>query len=112
MNYQDKWNLTPVYISAILLAVMMMQGCYALNSASTNVSVKVSPDGTCQAEYSSNKEQVGLEASVCGGSVRVDKAGSSEAIAAGSLANQLELIRLIERLMNYKPVPGPAVPIK
>ena len=95
-----------LFAIAGILAALMMQGCYALNSANTSVSVKVSPDGTCQAEYSSNKEQVGLRAQVCGGEVEVDKSGSSEVIAAGSLANQRELIQLLrEQLQKPAPIP-------
>lgn len=86
--------------AAILLLCAIEFGCYGLNSAATTVSVVVSPDGTCRAEYSSNKEQVGLEAAVCGGMVRVEKSGSNEAIAAGSIANQAMLLKIFEGLMQ------------
>ncbi|MNC95809.1 hypothetical protein D3C83_130130 [compost metagenome] len=64
-------------------------------TAKTIVTVEVRPDGTCIAAYTSDKEQIGLDASVCGGFVKVDKAGTQEAVIAAVLSMQSQLVQLI-----------------
>jgi len=66
--------------AAILMLLALEMGCAQMFTAKTTVTVNTSPDGTCAATYSSDKEQIGLEASVCGGTVKVDKAGTPEAV--------------------------------
>lgn len=68
---------------------LLLFGCSML-SANTTVDLKVEPDGTCTGHYSSNKEQVGMEAAICGGTVKVDKATTQEAI----------LLKMLEMLQN------------
>ena len=74
-------------------------------TAKTTVSVSVSPDGTCNATYSSDKEQLGLEAEVCGGRVKVDKSGTLESVVAATLAAQTLLLNRLEALLKVAPVP-------
>lgn len=111
----------------VMSAGLIFSGCYALNSASTTVKVLKTGD-SCQAEYSSNKEQVGLEASVCGGSVKVDKSGSNDAVIAATLAMQQQMFAFVQQMIamfaassgapvvkpvpavDPKPVPVPAQP--
>lgn len=88
--------MKPLLYAIGLVLLLSLAGCYGLNSAATTLSVTRSPDGTCKADYSSNKELLGLEAEVCGGRVKVDKSGSSEAIAAGSIANQALLLEILQ----------------
>ena len=81
-----------------------MVGCGAQNyTAKTSVHVMKSPDGTCQADYSSDKEQQGLEAEVCGGKVRVDKSGTLESVVAAQAASTAALIKILETLTALIP---------
>jgi len=87
-----KENLIIAGAAALFL---MTQGCAQMFTAKTSVQIQVSPDGTCTAAYSSDKEQVGLEASVCGGSVKVDKSGTHDAVIAAVLSMQGQLLQMV-----------------
>ena len=93
------------WIEAFGLALMLAAtGCGARYfSAQTQVDVMVSPDGTCHASYSSEKEQQGLEASVCGGSVKVDKSGTLESVVAASLQSTLKMQEIMGQLLQMIP---------
>lgn len=84
-----------VMMLAAILAALMLQGCYEWNAARTQLEVQTA---NCTAKYSSNKEQVGLAAKVCGGEVSVDKSGSSEAVLATLLQVQLKMLELIQQI--------------
>ena len=87
-----------------VVAIFAMVGCGAQNyTAKTSVHVMKSPDGTCQADYSSDKEQQGLEAEVCGGKVRVDKSGTLESVVAAQAASTAALIKILETLTALIP---------
>ena len=101
-----------------LLAIalsLVLTGCgVAQFTASTTASVMKSPDGTCSATYTSNKDQVGLDAAVCGGTIKVDKSSTSEAAiaaAAQAMAKMQETVgKLVDELIALgklapKPVP-------
>ncbi len=84
-------------ISGALLLFLAFNGygCYPMFAAKTTVHVQVLPDGTCMADFTSDKEENDLVASVCGGNVSVKKAGSQPEVIAAvlnlyqSLANQI-----------------------
>lgn len=77
----------------ILACLWLLSGCAQMFTAKTTVRYEKRPDGTVIAEYSSDKEQVGLEATLGDASIRVDKAGTPiEAINAA--------VRLNERLFD------------
>lgn len=87
-----------------VVAIFAMVGCGAQNyTAKTNVHVLVSPDGTCEAEYSSDKEQQGLETEVCGGKVKVDKSGTLESVVVAQAASTAALIKILETLTALIP---------
>ena len=98
------------WIEALGLVLMLAAtGCGAnYFSAKTQVDVMVSPDGTCQATYTSDKEQVGLEAMVCGGTVKVDKSGTLESVVAATAASQAELIKMLNKLTDLIPTAAKA----
>jgi hypothetical protein len=80
------------------LTLALLTGCAQMFTAKTNVQITVSPDGTCTAQYTSDKEQVGLEASVCGGSVKVDKAGTQDAVIAAVLQMQTQILGMVKEM--------------
>ena len=83
-------------VIAFLLAVFLsLNGCAQMFTAKTTVRIEVRPDGTCIGNYTSDKEQVGFEAAVCGGSVKVDKATTQEAVIAAVLSMQSQVLQLI-----------------
>ena len=87
---------------ALLLAAS--PGCGAnYFSAKTTVAVSTMPDGTCTASYSSDKDQQGLEASVCGGSIKVDKSGTLESAVAASMQATLKMQDLLAQLLQMVP---------
>lgn len=87
-----------------MVALFAMVGCGAnYFSAKTSVHVMVAPDGTCQADYTSDKEQQGLEASVCGGTVKVDKSGTLESVVSATLQNSMMMQQLIQQLSTLIP---------
>lgn len=81
--------------AAFLALLLSASGCYPMFAAKTTVHVQVMPDGTCTADYTSDKEENDLAASVCGGTVSVKKAGSQPEVIAAvltlyqNLANQI-----------------------
>ena len=89
--------------AAVLAMLLSATGCAQMFTAKTAVSVTQSPDGTCTATYSSDKEQIGLEAEVCGGKVKVDKAGTQEAVIAAVLQSQIQILGLIDKLASRIP---------
>ena len=84
-------------ILAVLVIVVMFSGygCAQMFTAKTTVRLEVRPDGTCIGDYTSDKEQLGFEASVCGGSVKVDKASTQDAVIAAVLSMQSQVLQLI-----------------
>ena len=87
-----------------LVALLFIVGCGAQNyTAKTTVHVLKSPDGTCQADYASDKEQQGLEAEVCGGKVKVDKSGTLESVVAAQAASNAALAKILEALTALIP---------
>ena len=80
-------------ILAVLVFVVAFSGygCAGMFTAKTTVRVEVRPDGTCIGDYTSDKEQVGFEAAVCGGSVKVDKASTQDAVIAAVLSIQNQI---------------------
>ena len=84
--------------AAILMLLALEMGCAQMFTAKTAVTVSVSPDGTCTATYSSDKEQSGLEAEVCGGKVKVDRSGTLESVVAAVAQTQLFILKQIEGL--------------
>ena len=91
-----------------LVLALALTGCAQGFTAKTSVSVSVSPDGSCQATYTSDKEQVGLEAEVCGGKVKVDKSGTLESVVAATAASQAELIKMLNKLTDLIPAAAKA----
>jgi len=75
-------------------------------SAGTTVTVSVDKDGNCQASYSSNKEQQGLEAMICGGGVKVDRSGTLESVVAASVSANLKLQEILAQLLQMIPAAG------
>jgi hypothetical protein len=69
---------------------LILFGC-----AVTVVRVEMKPDGTCIGNYWSSKEQIGFEAVVCGGSVKVDKAGTLESVVASQSAIIQKLLKSV-----------------
>jgi hypothetical protein len=96
---------------AMLALCVTLAGCAQMFTSKTNVTVEVLPDKTCRASYSSDKEQVGLTASVCGGFVSVEKSGTLESVVASSLALQLKVVDLIQTLTAQAKTAAPT-PIK
>lgn len=76
------------YLLALFIILLTGSGC-SMFTSNTRVRVEVRPDGTCIAEYTSAKEQLGLEAGICGGTVRVDKASTQDAV----MLRMMELIQ-------------------
>jgi len=88
-------------IAALLSAVcclLSIAGCASLMTSKTEVEVEHLADGTCRARYRSDKEQQGLTASVCGGSLTVDKSGTLESVVAATAQTQAAIARIVEQL--------------
>lgn len=87
--------------------LLILGGCAPLFTAQTTVHFELRPDGTCVGDYTSNKDQVGLSATLCGGSqIHVDKATTSEAVTAAVLQLHLRISDLLEKLNSRQPPPG------
>ncbi len=86
---------TIIAAALIVFVCFNSYGCYPMFAAKTTVHVQVLPDGTCTADFTSDKEENDLVASVCGGNVSVKKAGSQPEVIAAvlnlyqNLANQI-----------------------
>lgn len=90
-----------VRIGALLCAavcLLSIAGCAALMTSKTEVEVEYLADGTCRARYRSDKEQQGITAAVCGGSLTVDKSGTLESVVAATAQTQAAIARIIEQL--------------
>jgi len=70
-------------------------------TSKTTVHVKVT-DGTkvCEADYTSDKEQEALEATICGGKIKTAKAGTLESVVEGVTALQHELAGILGKLTD------------
>lgn len=103
---------------ALLLLIPALGGCSRMFASRTEASYIVRPDGSREVRYSSDKEQVGLEALVdaAGGvHVKVDKAGTQEQVIAAALQSQLMLGRILEALLpllQSAATKTPPVPLK
>ena len=86
---------TAILVVLVLIVALSGYGCASMFTAKTTVRVEVRPDGTCIGDYTSDKEQVGFEAAVCGGSVKVDKASTQDAVIAAVLSMQSQVLQLI-----------------
>jgi hypothetical protein len=98
-------------MKVLIVLMLALTGCAQMFTSKTNVTVEVLPDKTCRATYSSDKEQLGLEASICGGTVKVDKSGTLESVVASSLALQMKVVDLIQTLTAAAKTAAPT-PIK
>jgi len=96
---------TTFWLAAMLAALMVLTGCARMFTAQTTVHVEKTADGACTADYSSSKEQEGLEASMCGGDIKTVKSGTLESAVAAALQMQLTMARLLEQLLAKTPVP-------
>jgi len=88
--------------------ILVLSSCAQMFTAKTDVAVETLPDGTCRATYSSNKEQQGLTADICGGKVAVDKAGTLEQVVAATAATQAELLKMVNKLTDLIPAAAKA----
>ena len=70
-----------------LFCLYLLSGC----ASKTTVHVEVRADGTCVGDYTSDKEQMGLEAAICGGKVKVEKSGTLESVVAA----QSQIIQML-----------------
>ena len=96
--------------AAFLAVLLSITGCAQMFTAKTTVHYERHPDGTIVADYSSDKEQQGLEAHLgTSPSIKVDKSGTLESVVAATLATQLELLKMLKELAAAsaaaKPVP-------
>jgi len=89
-----------LFLSLIVgAAFVYLTGCASMYTAKTKVHVEIRPDGTCIGDYSSDKEQQGLEAAICGGNIKVDKSGTLESIVAAIASQQAQIARVFETLL-------------
>lgn len=86
-------------LGVALLVILLPAGCAQMFTSKTQVNVETFPDGRCVATYSSDKQQQGLEASVCGGIVKVDQAGTLESVVAATIQTQGMILQLMQQLM-------------
>lgn len=93
----------PKLLITAWFCLITLGGCAQAFTAKTNVSLTVSKDGTCTATYSSDKEQTGLEASVCGGKVSVDKSGTLESVVAATAVSQAMMLQILNKLTDLIP---------
>jgi len=98
---------TTVWLALALAALMFVYGCANMFSAKTTVHVEKTADGACKADYSSSKEQEGLEASMCGGDIKTAKSGTLESAVAAALQLNLTMSRILEQLMQKGAVVAP-----
>jgi len=90
-----------IMVLGLGLLLAAAPGCGAnYFSAKTAVTISVATDGTCTATYTSDKEQMGLEAEVCGGRVKVDKSGTLESVVAASLGATLKMQEMLQGLLQ------------
>lgn len=107
--------LTFLYSFVIGIVFLTLTGCAQMFTAKTKASY-IKPDGTT-IMYESDKEQIGLEARVDPKTgaieIKVDKAGTQEAVIAAVLQVQvkmLDMIQQLQALMNKAPGPVPTIP--
>lgn len=88
-------------IAGCLVLFLSLTGCARWMTSRTEVHFNVvTKDGTtCSGEYVSDKEQQGLEAQLCGGTMKVDRSGTLEQVVAKTAELQATLGRIIEQLM-------------
>lgn len=80
------------------LVILLLTGCAQMFTAKTTVSVETGPDGRCIASYTSDKQQEGLEASICGGAIKTAQSGTLESVVAASLQTQALLLQMLQQL--------------
>lgn len=94
-------NLIIIAAILVLPAILTLPGCAQMFTSKTNVSVEVvEKDKTCRASYTSDKEQEGLEATVCGGKIKAAKSGTLESVIEGVTALQRELAGILSKLAD------------
>ena len=89
----------------LVLGILFLSGCVSMFTARTTATYKLSPDGTLEADYSSNKDQQGLDVDIESDNgklkivrIHADKSGTNESAIAAALAANLRLIALVETL--------------
>lgn len=100
MNQRGQITLA-VMLAIVILAGIFMSGCAQMFTAKTKAYYVIRPDGSKEVLYESDKEQVGLDATVeKDGSlhVKVDRANTQEAVIAATLQLQAQMVRLMEML--------------
>ncbi len=93
-----------------LIALSMLAGCAQMFTAKTKAHYVVRPDGTKEVSYESDKEQVGLDATVnSDGSlkVKVDKSGTLESVVAATLELNVTMTQILEQLLKQGAVTAP-----
>jgi hypothetical protein len=93
----DNWWLKPLIIIVPLLA---LSGCAQMFACKTDASYIVRPDGTKEVQYSSCKEQIGLDAKFGDVHVQVDKSGTQESVVAASLQLQIKMLEILGPILQ------------
>lgn len=93
-------------LTAITLALLIafLSGCASMFSAKTEATYQIAPDGTRIINYSSTKEQHGMEATWKDKDgrdvhIQVDKATTAEGAQAAALQLQLETMKLLQTIL-------------
>lgn len=95
------WIEKMITYTLFLAAAAILPGCAQMFTSKTTVSVEVvEKDKTCRASYTSDKEQEGLEATICGGKIKAAKSGTLESVIEGVTALQRELAGILSKLAD------------
>lgn len=101
------WIKNAIVCVLILAAPAILPGCAQMFTSKTTVSVEVTEgEKSCKASYTSDKEQEGLAAEVCGGKIKAAKSGTLESVVEGVTALQRELVSLMNKLADGAKVAG------
>jgi hypothetical protein len=87
------------FIAAVIFMLIYANGCAQMFTSKTTVHFETrnSNGDTCIGDYTSDKEQIGLEAIICGGAtIKVDKASTQEAVVAAVLSMQSQMLQFIK----------------
>lgn len=87
--------------AAALVLMLSFNGCAQMFTSKTTVNVEVT-DGQkiCKASYTSDKEQEGMEATICGGKIKTAKSGTLESVVEGVTELQKELAGILGKLTD------------
>lgn len=105
-----KTKLALILVILIGIAIFS-QGCTSMFTAKTTVHYERRPDGTIIADYTSDKDQVGLSAIIGDASIKVDRSDTNAAAIGAALETNRMSLQLLQDALKAGAAAAKVAPI-